>query len=336
ADALKLNTALRKQVYSKAVLKGLQEPILMLLIASGLYVALVLWQLALPEVMVLVFLLARLLSQLGKVQRQHQEMAACESAYWSLQAKIDEALEQREPMVGQEVVTLRREIRFDRVGFRYAEKPILHEVSLTVPVGSMVSVIGPSGAGKTTLVDLVIGLLQPQEGAIFIDDHPLATIDMQCWRRQIGYVPQDTVLLHDTILANITLGDPELGEEDAREALRAAGAWEFVSATVDGMLTVVGERGAKLSGGQRQRIAIARALAHRPTLLILDEATSALDPESEQAICQTLLGLRGRVTMLAISHQPALVEVADHVYRLEGGKMRADRAGVERGAADGC
>jgi ATP-binding cassette subfamily C protein len=177
-------------------------------------------------------------------------------------------------------------------------------------------VIGPSGAGKTTLVDLVSGLLRPQQGDVLIDDVPMAQMDVRFWRRQIGYVPQDTVLLHDSILANVTLGDPALGETEAEKALFAAGAWDFVAAMPDGLHTIVGERGSKLSGGQRQRIAIARALAHQPALLILDEATSALDPDSENAICRTLKNLRGKITILAISHQPALVTVADRIYSI--------------------
>jgi len=321
ADTVKLNRALRKQVYSRATLKSLQEPILMLLIAAGLYVALGLWSLELPVVMVLVFLLARLLNQLGKVQRKHQELAACESAYWSLQGKIDEARRQREPALGRKKPVLKKSIRFADVSFGYGVIPILNNLSLTISVGAFTSVIGPSGAGKTTLVDLVTGLLRPQQGDVLIDEVPLAEIDIHAWRRQIGYVPQDTVLLHDTILANITLGDSALAEEDAREALRAAGALDFVTALPEGLHTVVGERGSKLSGGQRQRIAIARALAHRPALLILDEATSALDPESEQAICRTLERLSGQVTMLAISHQPAMVEAADRIYRLHNGTV---------------
>ena len=137
----------------------------------------------------------------------------------------------------------------------------------------------------------------------------------------IGYVPQETVLLHDTIFRNVTLGAPELGERDVEEALAAAGAWEFVQATPEGIQSTVGERGGKLSGGQRQRIAIARALVHRPKLLILDEATSALDPVSEAVICDALWRLRGEITILAISHEPALVNGADHVYRLENGRL---------------
>ena len=136
----------------------------------------------------------------------------------------------------------------------------------------------------------------------------------------IGYVPQETQLLHDTVLHNVTLDDPGLCDADAERALKEAGAWEFVAALPEGMDSIVGERGEKLSGGQRQRIVIARALVHRPKLLILDVATSALDPVSEAAIQQTIEQLRGKLTLLAISHQAALVDAADRVYRLENGR----------------
>jgi ATP-binding cassette subfamily C protein len=127
--------------------------------------------------------------------------------------------------------------------------------------------------------------------------------------------------LHENVFLNVTLGDPALTPGDVEAALRAAGAWEFVSAMPDGMYTPVGERGSGISGGQRQRIAIARALVRKPQLLILDEATASLDPESEAAICTTVRGLRGKMTIVLISHQPALLEVADKVYRLENGKV---------------
>jgi ATP-binding cassette subfamily C protein len=146
---------------------------------------------------------------------------------------------------------------------------------------------------------------------------------MHKWRRQIGYVPQESWLLHDTVLNNVTLGDPALTSEDAIKALRSAGAWEFVKKMSQGINSIVGERGGKISGGQRQRIAIARALVHKPRLLILDEATTALDPENEMVICNALRELRGRLTILAISHQPALLEVADQAYRLQNGQAIA-------------
>jgi ATP-binding cassette subfamily C protein len=244
-------------------------------------------------------------------------MATCESAFWALKNRIREAEEKKEPDLGSKPVSFNKSLRFDQVGFSYGQSPVLDAVSLEIPAGSFAAVIGPSGAGKTTLVDLVIGLLRPQKGEVIIDDVPMAEMDLKYWRSHIGYVPQDTVLLHDTIMANVTLSDPDLSPSDVEEALRAAGALDFVQAMPDGVKTIVGERGAKLSGGQRQRIAIARALATRPSLLILDEATTALDPESEQAICRTLARLRGKITILAISHQPALVNVADWVYRIQ-------------------
>jgi len=236
-----------------------------------------------------------------------------------MQAAIEGAKSESENPPDGAAPSLAREIRFDGVGFRYREQWILRNVALVIPAGGITVIVGSSGAGKTTVIDLVTALLRPQEGEIWIDDLPLQRADWRAWRRMIGYVPQDTVLLHDTIRNNVTLGDPELAEADAVTALRAAGIWDVVSAMPEGLDTIVGERGGKLSGGQRQRVALARALAHRPRLLILDEATSALDPETEAAICRTLEGLRGEHTIVAISHQSPLVEVADRVYRMGDG-----------------
>jgi ATP-binding cassette subfamily C protein len=321
SDTLKLNKALRKQVFSKAALRGIQEPMMTLLVVIGLYLMLVPLDMDLPKVMVLIFLMARMLTQTSKVQRAYQVMVIRESAYWSLQDKINKALQQQEPKGGKITATLRRGVTLDHVDFGYNDKMILSDVSLEIPCQTFTSIIGPSGAGKTTLVDLVTGLYQPVKGAVLIDGVPLPDIDLRSWRHMIGYVPQDTILLHDSVLTNVTLGEPSLTLEDAEHALRAAGAWDFVNEMSEGIHTTVGERGAKLSGGQRQRIAIARALIHRPQLLILDEATSALDPKSEAAICQTLKELRGQFTILAISHQTALVNVADRVFQIADGKI---------------
>ena len=155
------------------------------------------------------------------------------------------------------------------------------------------------------------------DGRFLIDGVPLEAFDLQAWRRMIGYVPQDLILFHDTIEANVTLGDPNLGEAEARRALEAAGAWDFVAAQPEGLARVVGEKGAKLSGGQRQRIALARALATNPRLLILDEVTSALDPATERDICANIAALSDRFAILAITHGEAWAEIAHRVYRLE-------------------
>jgi ATP-binding cassette subfamily C protein len=172
-------------------------------------------------------------------------------------------------------------------------------------------------------------LTEPNAGKILIDGKSLHDIDLRKWRHMIGYVSQDTILLHDTIMNNILVGEPALTAADAERALRQAGAWDFVSALPDGMHTVVGERGGLLSGGQRQRIAIARALAHGPVFLIMDEPTSALDPESEKMICETLQHLSRQLTIIAVSHQPAVINAADRVFILSEGEAKALSHGVE-------
>ena len=316
----KLNKALQKQVFSTAVLSASQEEMFTIVISAGMYVALVEFNMPLTTVMVLVITLGKMLSQLGKVQKQYQKLVTGESAFWSIKATIEKARQAEEVLGSGRKPALARSIELDNVGFAYDEHPIMTNMSLEIPVGGLTTLIGPSGSGKTTIVDLVIGLLRPQSGTVRIDGVPLAEIDIKAWRHMIGYVPQENMLLHDSILHNVTLDDPELTEQDAEEALKSAGAWEFVSRIPQGMHSTVGERGTRLSGGQRQRIMIARALAHKPRLLILDEATSALDPASEAAISETMETLRGKLTVLAISHQAALIKAADRVYRLQDGK----------------
>jgi ATP-binding cassette subfamily C protein len=316
-----LNKALQKQVLNKEFLKAFQEQLLMIVLAVGLYIMLVFWHMPMASIFVLILLVAKFLKQLSKVQTRYQEMAISESAYWSLKAAIETMKLEREDLTGSELPELTHSIRMKHVNFAYDDNQVLHDVSATFGAGRITSMVGASGSGKTTIVDLVTGLLKPQQGEIWLDDQPLEQVDQKSWRRMIGYVPQETLLLHDTIGNNITLGDPDLSEKDAEEALRATGAWEFVQSMSQGMQTIVGERGGKLSGGQRQRIAIARAIVHKPRLLILDEATSALDPQSESDICETMLQLRGQLTILTISHQEALVGIADKTYHVLDGKI---------------
>ena len=318
-DTNRLNKSLRRQVLSGAVLDSAQELMFTGFICLGVYVAIETYGMDLPTVMVLVVGLGRAFSFFGKVQKQYQKLAQGESAYWSLKDAIHAADTAREKLDGGEQPRFEQGISFDKVGFSYDQHRVFDELSIEFRTGSLTTLIGPSGAGKTTIIDLTIGLLRPQQGTIRLDGTPLQDIDIKQWRSMIGYVPQDTVLLHDTIAHNITLGDPDITEAAVERALRAAGAWEFVSRMTNGLDTVVGERGGKLSGGQRQRIVIARALVNDPQLLILDEATSALDPESEEAVRQTMEALKGQLTILAISHNRAMVQAADYVYQMVDG-----------------
>jgi ATP-binding cassette subfamily C protein len=321
--ASELNTAMEREVMSRETLRALQEPMLAVLAAAGFYMGFVLGGLPLSSVMVLIFVVVRMLGLLHKAQQRYHRMAAQESAYWAINESIDCAIADAEPVGGTGAPALKRHIVFENIHFGYGDRQVLKNVSMRFPVGSFTSLIGPSGSGKTTVLDLLCSLLLPQSGCIKVDDSALQELDRRKWRRLIGYVTQETLLLHDSILANVTLGDKALNAADAERALRQAGAWQFVQECPGGLYAIVGERGAKLSGGQRQRIVIARALAHRPRLLILDEATSALDPESEAAICKTLKSLTPEITIIAVSHRPAMIRIADQILELRDGKVSA-------------
>ena len=324
AEAHGINETQRRMTVSTAALSAFQEPIFTLFLAAGAYVALTKTTFGLADLLFMAILFQRIVVRTGGLQVQYQKLVSSEPAYWSLRCAIDRAAGAREEIgAGGAAPRLDRGIRFENVTFGYGGEDVLSGVTLDIPARRLTAIVGPSGAGKTTLADLVIGLVRPGGGRITVDDVPLASLDLDAWRGGIGYVPQELVLLHDTILANVTLGDPAVSREAAEAALGNAGVRDFVKSLPDGLATVVGERGGRLSGGQRQRISIARALIRQPKLLILDEPTTALDPETERAICRTLRDLARSVTVLAISHQTAIAEVADTVFRIEGGRARA-------------
>jgi ATP-binding cassette, subfamily C, bacterial len=319
-----LKRAIRRQVISKEALTALQEPLLAIMVGIGFFLSLFLLQMPIAAVLVMVFLLARVVNYLSKAQRAYQQVVVRESAYWSLIESIATAVTQVEPRGGELSARLAESIRFDDVGFHHGDgRALLAHASFTIPAQSLTVLVGPSGAGKTTLLDLVVGLLQPEAGRILIDGVPLAEIDLRQWRRQIGYVPQESVMVDESVVYNLALGEEGLGEAEIREALRAADALAFVEAMPEGLQTRLGEGGSRLSGGQRQRLAIARALVHKPRLLILDEATSNLDAEAQAAVVETVKHLKGSLTILAVSHQELLIDAADRIYRLAEGKIAA-------------
>jgi ATP-binding cassette subfamily C protein len=319
SDTRKLNRQLQRRVLSREALRAIQEPILVAFAAAGLWIALTLWKMPLPSVLVLVILFAGMLSSINKMQRMYQVMVADASALWSLRGMIDRAEAETESQGGTAAPTLERGLALKQIRVDYDGRRVLDDLHIEIPAGQITAIVGASGAGKTTIVDLITGLLQPDAGDVWTDGVPLRELDLRRWREMLGYVPQETLLLNDTVQTNVSLGDPEVDAGQVEAALRDAGAWEFVSEMPEGVHSSVGERGALLSGGQRQRIAIARALVHRPKLLILDEATAALDPESEASVWETVTRLRGKTTVVAISHQPALVGVANRIYRVGGG-----------------
>lgn len=203
------------------------------------------------------------------------------------------------------------------------EEPVLSDVNCTIPKGNTVAFIGPSGAGKTTLIDVILGLLPPRIGKIYADDMNIYK-NTSTWHKQIGYIPQVIYLSDDTIRNNIAFGLKEEDIDDNAIILAAEKAQisEFIDSLPEGMNTFIGDRGIRLSGGQRQRIGIARALYHDPEVLVLDEATSALDSETEKAVMESVENLRGTKTMLIIAHRLTTIRNADIIYEINDGKAK--------------
>ncbi|RHX93097.1 ABC transporter permease [Leptospira stimsonii] len=214
-------------------------------------------------------------------------------------------------------------IRFENVTFSYpgSKNPAIQEIDLDIPKGETIALVGASGAGKSTLVDLVPRLIDPQEGAIYLDDIDIRELDLSNLRKRIGIVAQQVFLFNGTIRENICYGNQGVTDEQLFAACEQAFAMEFILSFEEGFETIVGERGVMLSGGQRQRIAIARALLLNPEILILDEATSALDTESERLVQQALESLYKNRTVIIIAHRLSTVQIANRIFAMEDGRI---------------
>ncbi len=314
-----LNRAQRRNILSAQAMHALQEPIIVVAIALGLFLMLDTWSGPLETLFALVILFNRTVTRVGALQRNYQGLARSEPAFWFVRGLTRTVEVARDTEGGLAPAAFSRDLRLDNVTFRYLDADILSDVSLVIPAQRVVAITGRSGAGKTTLVDLIVGLMQPTTGGISVDGVPLSNIRLAEWRSLIGYVPQETYLFHDTIAENIRLGDRSIDLRAVEHALRRAEALDFVNELPHGLETVAGERGQRFSGGQRQRLAIARALVRNPRLLVLDESTASLDDATERDLVRTLRHLSTDMTVLAISHQPALVDAADVVVRVEDG-----------------
>ena len=224
-------------------------------------------------------------------------------------------------------VAFEREIQFDRVSYQYPEQEdyALQDVSLAIPKGTSVGFVGPSGAGKTTIVDVLLGLLDPSGGRVLIDGKDIQG-RMVAWQRRIGYIPQSIYLTDDTVRGNVAFGmdEDEIDDEKVWAALEAAQLREMVESLPEGLDAVVGERGVRISGGQRQRIGIARALYHNPEVLVMDEATSALDNQTERQFVEALEQLQGSHTLVVIAHRLSTVRNCDTLFMLDEGRLVAE------------
>jgi ATP-binding cassette subfamily C protein len=274
--------------------------------------------------LLLVFVFARVMPRVMSIQESVQLVASGLPSYQaiaSLTAELERAMEAPADVDGARL-GLERHIRLVDVSYRYASGvQALERVSLTIPSGRTVAIVGASGAGKSTLADLLMGLVECQEGSMEVDGSRLDMQRLRQWRRSVGYVPQEAFLLHDSIRANFRWAVPAATEPEMLEALDRAAARPFVDASPAGLDTIVGDRGVNLSGGERQRLTLARALLARPDLLIMDEATSALDALNEQQILRSLAELHGRLTIVMITHRLSAIRDADLIYVLEQGRV---------------
>jgi ABC-type multidrug transport system fused ATPase/permease subunit len=218
---------------------------------------------------------------------------------------------------------LTREIEFRGVSFSYESgKRVLSNITCRIKKGSMFGIIGPSGGGKTSFADLVLRLFRPSEGEILVDGTPASEMSLAEWRKRIGYVSQDSFLMHASIEDNIRFYDDSISEERIKEAARAAHIYDDIQHLPEGFKTVIGDRGVTLSGGQRQRVALARALARDPEVLVLDEVTSSLDSELERLIKDVIDELRGKVTLVVIAHRISTILQSDELIVLADGEIR--------------
>jgi subfamily B ATP-binding cassette protein MsbA len=328
----------RRQVVRTQRYSSLTSPLTE--IFSGLLVIAIIWAGSRPGVIglstplapeaIIVFLMAalKLTSPLKTISSFPAVMAVALASAERVFEILDEPSTELE-RPGEAAAHFDRDVVYDRVSFRYGNgDPVLSEVSFALPKGRVVAIVGPSGAGKTTLADLLSRFHDPTGGRILMDGVPLTGLTRRSLRALMGVVSQDTVLLNDTVYANIAYGSPGASREQVEVAARAANADGFIAALPQGYATVLGERGTRLSGGQRQRIAIARALLRDPPILILDEATSALDTESERLVQQAIDRLMRKRTVLVIAHRLATVRDADEIVVLDAGRV------IQRGTHD--
>ncbi len=276
------------------------------------------------EVLILLVLFARVMPRIRTLQTTYRGFVSLLPGFATVIRIEQQCRAEAEPDadIGQPL-EFRSALRFENVSFSYPSglAPVLRGIDLMIPVGRTVAIVGSSGAGKSTIADLLMGLMPPGSGRITVDGTPLNPARARSWREEIGYVAQDTFLFHDTVRANLLWARPDATESELRAALERAAADEFVARLPQDLDTIVGDRGATLSQGERQRLALARALLRQPRLLVLDESTNSLDSENETRILSAIEQIHGGITTVLIAHRLSTIRWADLIYVIENGRV---------------
>lgn len=302
-------------------------PVALVLLVGGLMANI--GQLSIPNLVLFVFLTTLLYRPVTELNRQLEGFRNAEAATDRIFQILDTPIDVQDSPEARVPEDPRYDIALEHVTFAYeVDRPVLHDVSIDMKEGSVLALVGPSGAGKTTVANLITRFWDPQEGAVRIGGVNLRELPLDYVHRSISLVLQDVFLFNDTVKANIKIGNPDATDEQVEAAARAAYAHEFVEELPKGYHTVIGERGVRLSGGQKQRISIARALLHDAPILILDEATSSVDPEAEHLIQAALARLVAERTVLVIAHRLSTIRQASEIVVLDRGRV------VQRGRHD--
>lgn len=297
--------------------KAIFDIVAAIIIAIYIYVAVVIFKTAITELLLLIFIFARLLPKSTKLVNNYQQilnnLPALEATLLTL-SKLKN--EKREFEKNNESFIITNEITFEEVCFSHGSNLVLNHLNFSIAALQTTVIKGSSGAGKSTTIDLIMGLQKPKSGKILIDGKVLNELNCSDWKESIAYVPQEAFLFHKSIRENLQWVNPDVDEQAIWNALEQAGATDFVKLLPNGLETIVGDRGTQISGGERQRIALARALVRQPKLLILDEATNAVDDHNEQLIKNALHKLHGKMTIIIVAHRSTLIDLADHVIEL--------------------
>ena len=309
-----------------------------LVAALFVYLAIAVFALDFARLATLLVVFARIAPRFSAIQENVQTFLTEAPAFANYRRNADHFDAHREEPARSETTAppLQDSIVLTNVGMTYsgAETPSLRDVTLEIPKGQIMAMIGPSGSGKSTLADIMAGLFAPTAGTMTIDGNAIDASNRRAWRSTVASVPQESQLLHATLASNLRLGNAQATDAEIWEALERANIAELVRGLPDGLDTIAGDRGTRFSGGERQRFALARALLRKPQLLILDEATSALDWENQRMIVAAITALRGELTIVTIAHRPSLVAFADHVVALENGRIVEQGSYEELAARD--